>query len=221
MLSVSYSVNAIMRALARMASEARRINIHAKRLFRGAPEEIGSHNVLKLHPRLRFHVRRVEKIVGTYVYTSPKVSHIQYHRSLLGIGVVALPRDVFFQVLELGKYSLHGNIARVIVERGKTVPGEEELTEAHRVTLERILGNREDPVAKSAAHEYLSMILAGAAAFELLGGRAVVPAELQRYVEEYKRALRGAKKGDLLSFAEHYSHFLRAARKLGFHAYST
>ncbi len=208
-----------------MAAEAKRINPEELREL--LPSSFGSHTK-STYPWLKEGIEKAEKSVGAKILVTDKITidevesikaqHIQHRRSPQGVSIVALPHDLFLEILEQGPYSLHGNLARVLVERGKEVPEEEDWIEAHRRTLDKVLKSKEEE-AKSAAHEYLSHVLAGAAAYELLGGKTHVPDELRRYVEDYKGALKGWNKESLENLAKYYLRFIEAAKRLGFHTF--
>jgi len=215
---VPYSVREVMRQLVRMAQEAHRINVWSKRKFRHLDFPIGSHNKEKIHPRVAFHVERVEKVVGANVVAGD-FPHIQLYTSPQGIKVVALPKEHFLEIVEQGRFSLHGNLARLLSETGFEVPNNNAWIEAHRRTLEQILRNPHNPQAKRAAHEYLSHLVLGAAAFELLGGKAMIPEELREHLEAYKEALKTYSKEDIKNALLYYLQFLEAAKRLGFHQY--
>ena len=210
-----YPVRELLRGLAKRAMEAKRMN--HEEVLELLPPSFGSHAKEK-HPWLKEGIEKVERVVGARIFVSNEIGHIQHFRSPQGISIVALSPDTFLEILEQGRHSLHGNLARILVEKGKEVPEEEDWIEAHRRTLQSIMRGR-GIEASNAAHEYLSHVLAGAAAHELLGGKASVPDELRDYVSTYREALKEAEREALENLAKYYLQFIEAAKRLGFHTY--
>ena len=212
-----YSIREVFAALSKMAQEARRINVYTKRVFRTLPENFSSLDKEKLHPRQAFHIKRVEKILGGSIYVGD--ANPQVFTSPQGVTVFAVPRDWFLEMVEQGAFSLHGSVLKKMKEMGKVVADDEVWKEAHKRTLSLILSNTNNTFAKRAAHEYLSHLILGAAAHELLGGRTIIPKELRPHVESYKRAIKNLDRSTLEILASYYRHFEKAAKEMGFHKY--
>ena len=151
--------------------------------------------------------KRVEKILGAHVVTG-RAGHIQ--AVFEPATVFHLPKEIHEEMAAAGGYSLYANLVEVMKEGRKEVPGEEDWVEAHRRTVEKLRSPGESDDKYLGAREYLSHLLAGAAAHQLLGGRIHIPPELRSYVEMYGAALQKADKEVLENLANHYRWFSRA-----------
>ncbi len=156
---------------------------------------------------IRDYVDELEKVFGHPVVVrreeEPKFL------TFLGGKALQIPSSWFSEMLLMREFSLHHHVMKVLSERKKRKPGEEEWVEAHRRILE-LLEKHDNERSRLAASEYLSHLLAGAAAHELLGGKASVPQGLRQHVEEYKKVMGHLQKEVWKQLAKYYERFVKA-----------